>query len=116
MKRFALTLSILFVFGALAYAGPEPLPSGKEMKQIAPAPPVCPNWTGFYIGAFGGYKFGATDTDLTLDGTWNATAIDRADRDAILSEVPDDLDASGAEAGGLIGYNYQWQKWVFGLE
>src|SRR6266404_3988497 len=116
MKRFALTLSILFVFGALAYAGPEPLPSGKEMKAIAPAPPPCPSWTGFYIGGFGGYKFGSADTDLTLGGGWDADPLDRADRDKILSEVPDDLDASGAEAGGLIGYNYQWHNWVFGLE
>src|SRR5437763_15527746 len=101
-KRSALTLSTLALFAALVYAGPEPLPSGKEMKQVAPAPPPCPTWTGFYFGAFGGYKFGATDTNLTLDGSWNATAIDRADRDAILSEVPDDLDARGAAAGGLI--------------
>src|SRR6266705_3184057 len=116
MKRLALTLSILFVFAALVYAGPEQLPSGKEMKAVAPAPPPCPSWTGFYIGGFGGYKFGSADTDLTLGGGWDADPLDRVDRDLILSEVPDDLDASGAEAGGLIGYNYQWQKWVFGLE
>jgi outer membrane immunogenic protein len=116
MKSLALTITISLAVCAVVYAGPEPLPSGKEMKAVAPAPPACPNWTGFYTGAFGGYKFAATDLDLDLGGSWNATAFDRADRDAILSEVPNDLDASGAELGGLIGYNYQWNKWVFGLE
>ena len=86
------------------------------MKQVAPVPPACPNWTGFYVGAFGGYKFAATDLDLNLGGFWHATGADIADRDTILSEVPHDLDASGAELGGMIGYNYQMNRWVFGLE
>lgn len=115
MKSLALTSAISLAVCAVVNAGPESF-SGKEMKAVAPAPPACPTWTGFYVGAFGGYKFGATDLNLDLDGSWNATAFDRADRDAILSKVPDDLDATGAEVGGLIGYNYQWNKWVFGLE
>jgi len=102
--------------GAMIYAGPEPMPSGKEMKAVAPAPPACPNWSGFYAGVSGGYKFGATDLDLDLGGFWNSTPGDRADRDLIRSEAPNDLDMSGAELGGLIGYNYQWNKWVLGVE
>ena len=27
-----------------------------------------------------------------------------------------DLDSDGAEAGGLIGFNYQWHNWIFGAE
>jgi outer membrane immunogenic protein len=27
-----------------------------------------------------------------------------------------DLDASGLVAGGFLGYNYQWNHWVFGVE
>jgi len=39
-----------------AVAGPEPMPSGKEMKQVAPAPPECDyTWTGFYFGGNAGY-------------------------------------------------------------
>src|SRR5436853_3657569 len=26
-------------------------------KAVAPIPPPCPSWTGFYVGGFGGYKF-----------------------------------------------------------
>jgi hypothetical protein len=33
------------------------------------------------------------------------------------AHAPDNLDGSGAEAGGLIGYNYQFRNnWVVGLE
>src|ERR1700730_6874684 len=60
MKRlYALTVAV-FAAVSLAQsvsAGPEPL-SGKEMKEIAPAPPPECNWTGFYVGAFGGYSWG----------------------------------------------------------
>src|SRR5438093_13250347 len=52
-----------------ALAGPEPLPSGKEMKQVAPAPlPEC-NWTGFYVGLHVGGQFGhAEDVDIDSFG------------------------------------------------
>ena len=73
-----------------------------------------PTGTGFYVGAFGGYKFGATDLDLSLGGDWNFRP---ADRDVVEAHAPNNLDASGAEAGGLIGYNYQFtNNWVAGLE
>ena len=41
------------------------------MKQVAPLPSPCPNWTGFYLGMFGGYKFGAIDNDLSMGGDWD---------------------------------------------
>jgi outer membrane immunogenic protein len=115
MKKATLGLIISCVFSALIYAGPEPY-SGKDMKEVAPMPPACPSWTGFYVGGFAGYKFGSADTNLELGGGWDADPLDRADRDLLLANSPDNLDTSGFEAGGLIGYNYQWNKWVFGLE
>jgi outer membrane immunogenic protein len=110
MKKFTLAFAGLCAFCALAYAGPEPLPSGKEMKEVAPAPPACPNWTGFYIGAFGGYKYGVFDpsTRVVEDEVEDSLAID--------SHGSKNLSTSGGEVGGLIGYNYQWNKWVLGLE
>src|SRR5438105_2995248 len=111
MKKAALAFSILCGLCAFALAGPEQF-SGKEMKQVAPVPPPCPNWTGFYIGGFGGYKFAATDIDLNLSGDWSRFPTDRD----VLESRTRDLDTSGAEVGGLVGYNYQWHNWVFGLE
>jgi outer membrane immunogenic protein len=110
MKKFTLILALAFVCGALAYAGPEALPSGKEMKEVAPAPPPCPNWTGFYVGVFGGYKYGIIDPSIHFQ---EDEALDARTVESFASR---DLDTSGAELGGLIGYNYQWNNWVLGLE
>ncbi len=102
----------------MSYAGPEPLSmSGKEMKEIAPAPaPICPSWAGFYAGISGGYKFADTDVNLDLIEGWN-NPIDVLAQHTIEPKGSGDfLDTSGAELGGLIGYNFQWNNWVFGVE
>jgi outer membrane immunogenic protein len=112
MKKTCLALTILFAVSALIYAGPEAI-SGKEMKQVAPAPPACFDWTGFYAGGFGGYKFSSVDNNLSLGGEWHFVPDSR---DLFESEGSRDLDNSGGELGGLLGYNYQWRCWVFGLE
>lgn len=113
MKKINLALIVLFVLSAAAYAGPEAF-SGKEMKQVAPAPEsTCFNWSGFYAGGFGGYKFSSVNLDLNLTGEWNGIPDSR---DLFESEGSRNLDNSGGEAGGLMGYNFQWNCWVIGLE
>ena len=116
MKKLTLTVTIFSVLCALAYAGPESLPSsGKEMKQVMTTPaPECPNWGGFYIGAFGGYKFSNVDINTRMTGDWVVT--NDTDRFDINDFASRDLDNDGGEAGGIIGYNFQMSHWVFGLE
>src|SRR5437879_5427999 len=108
MKQLSRLTTLFCACAALALtvvAGPEPLPSGKEMKQVAPAPvPECFNWTGFYVGGFGGFKFASVDTNLEATGAWFSFPVDKA---AIEDHAADNLDADGAELGGLLGYNYQ---------
>ena len=88
-----------------ALAGPEPLPSGKEMKQVAPAPlPEC-NWTGFYIGLHVGGQFGHAE-DVDLDNYESRGPDPR----------PWGYDQSGVIAGGQVGYNFQWNWVVLGIE
>jgi outer membrane immunogenic protein len=106
MKQL-IRLTILFcgcaALALTAVAGPEPLPSGKEMKQVAPAPlPEC-NWSGFYIGLNVGGQFGHSE-DL--------------DRDGYLAPPPHEwgYDESGVIAGGQVGYNFQWNWLVLGVE
>jgi outer membrane immunogenic protein len=113
MKRVALTVAVFFVAIAMANAGPEPLPSGKEMKQVTPPAPACFNWSGFYVGGFGGYKQSNADLDLTLSGSWTTVpqAVEFGEE-----EGSRDFDIDGGEAGGLIGYNFQWRCWVFVVE
>jgi outer membrane immunogenic protein len=105
MKQL-IRLTILFcACAALALtvvAGPEPLPSGKEMKQVAPAPlPEC-NWTGFYIG-------------LNVGGNWGHSENTDLD-DYNFDNKPWGYSSSGVVAGGQIGYNYQWNWIVLGIE
>ena len=69
--------------------GPEAPPS---ITPASPAPGF--NWTGFYIGAEGGYGFGRTD--------WEGT-------------IPDTR-LSGGLAGGVMGTNAQVGAFVFGVE
>ncbi len=64
MRKLICCLAVFCLVFSLAYAGPEALPDGKEMKQVVPMTATCPHWTGFYLGAFGGYKFSNVDTDL----------------------------------------------------
>jgi len=114
MKKFTLTYALVCAFSAGIYAGPEALPaSGKEMKEVAPALPACPAWGGFYIGAFGGYKFAPSNIDLALGGDWSEIPDERGALEAAASR---DMDISGAELGGLIGFNFQSGNWVFGVE
>ena len=63
LESCVMLVTPLCAFCALAYAGPEQY-SGKEMKQVAPVAAECPNWTGFYIGGFGGYKYGVFDAHV----------------------------------------------------
>jgi outer membrane immunogenic protein len=113
MKMATLTLLILSAVCALTYAGPEQY-SGKEMKEVAPiAAPTCFNWTGFYVGALGGYKRSNVDADLNLGGAWDLSPLAEKTTNSLGSK---NLDNDGAEVGGLIGYNWQFKCWVVGLE
>ena len=110
MRTSTLTVALLFALCTLTYAGSEPLPSGKESIAVAQAPAACPNWTGFYVGVAGGYKYGLAHPSI------NVSEDEGEDAKAIEAAGSSNLDASGAELGGLLGYNYQWHNWVFGLE
>ncbi|HZR78993.1 MAG TPA: outer membrane beta-barrel protein [Chthoniobacterales bacterium] len=111
MKIVLSCLAVLCFSASVGFAGPEALPDGKEMKQVAPAPPSCPNWAGFYAGIFGGYKFSVVNTDLDLGGLWENNPLVPA-----ILDHQHDMDNSGAELGGVIGYNFQFGKWVLGGE
>jgi outer membrane immunogenic protein len=69
-------------------------------------PPVVYDWTGFYIGGNVGYSWGRsrdTSTITNTAGTVLFTSIDRSD-------------VNGVIGGGQIGYNWQVQNWLWGLE
>lgn len=67
--------------------------------KAAPAP-LPYNWTGFYVGGNAGYSWGPWKSD----GLVNGFAV---------SPTPD---LNGAVGGGQIGYNWQFENWVSGIE
>jgi len=74
------------------------LPTRKEPP--APIPVVAPwSWTGFYIGGYIGGSFGSANwNDPFFGGTSNSNTH------------------SGFVGGGLVGYNYQINQFVLGIE
>lgn len=67
---------------------------------IWPAPVVAApyNWTGVYIGGTAGYAWGHSRHCDTLAFCTNGFSVD------------------GFVGGGTLGYNWQWNDWVLGLE
>jgi outer membrane immunogenic protein len=105
MKRLLLSSVVLtaFAIGPVAAA---------DLGARYPAPPRGPvgydpifTWTGFYIGANGGWA--SADKCWTFVGTTLAAA---APRDEGCHT------ADGGVFGGQVGYNWQAGNWVFGLE
>jgi outer membrane immunogenic protein len=96
-----------FVFGMLAAVTMTGSASAADMAVKArPAPPpvaVLYDWTGFYIGANagGGWSHKCWDIVPVVGGPLLAEGCH---------------DASGAVAGGQIGYRWQSAAWVFGIE
>jgi outer membrane immunogenic protein len=76
-------------------------------RPYTKAPPIVApvlTWTGFYIGAQGGYGWGSSDESfLALP---NSPAFFGSQK----------YDTSGGFAGGVLGYNWQAGAFVFGLE
>jgi outer membrane immunogenic protein len=87
MKRLALGILLASIAGA---ANAADLPAAPTPYTKAPAI-VAPinNWTGFYIGAMGGY------------GSENTS---------------DPFGIKGGFAGGTVGYNWQFNQFVAGIE
>jgi outer membrane immunogenic protein len=98
MKKFLLNTVGLVALG-LAPASAADLAARPYTK--APPPMVAPyyDWSGFYIGANGGW----------------GSSRDRRTFDTLTANLGS-YDATGGVAGGQIGYRWQAGTWVFGLE
>ena len=90
----------------------------------APAVAVVYDWTGYYIGTNLGYSFGRGGTDGNVTGTQNVSVF-RTAGPTLVSSVNTALptlpltgraDVNGFTGGGQLGYNWQRERWVFGLE
>src|SRR6185503_20877114 len=78
MKQFALTLSILCVCAAIAWAGPEAL-SGTDMKETV-APIESVEWYSAHewnVSIWGTYVFAANEVEHEVTPTMNCWEPDR---------------------------------------
>lgn len=80
---------------------------------VTKAPVVAPafSWTGFYVGAHAGYGWGRTEFsnsyDIEFPDSYDYLGLGSADAR---------YDADGWLAGGQIGFNYQIDQLVIGVE
>ncbi len=93
MRRLVVSLiATTFLSGVAAHAADLPV------KAPVYKAPLMYNWTGFYVGINGGGGFGHTDWTYVVGGNQAGH------------------NTSGGLIGGTVGYNYQIQNWVLGVE
>src|SRR5262249_2754476 len=69
------------------------------LKEKAPAWADHPvNWTGLYVGGFGGAQYGRGSIEFPASQTFSGSTAD--------------IRPSGWLGGGTLGYNYQAGRWV----
>jgi outer membrane immunogenic protein len=104
MKKLALAIFALAISAVSASAADmAPAPVYTKAPIVAP---VVYNWTGFYVGGNVGYSWGRSSDYSTLTNPAGTVLFG--------SSGSSDLD--GVVGGGQIGYNWQTQNWVWGLE
>jgi outer membrane immunogenic protein len=100
MKKVLLSTVALIAFAAPAAAAD--LAARPYTKAPPPAIAAVYDWSGFYIGANGGWG--------SSRKCWDSVAP------ALLIGAEGCHDATGGTAGGQLGYRWQAGTWVFGLE
>jgi outer membrane immunogenic protein len=98
MKRILLTSVSLMVLGSPALGADLPYAKAPAIPQ-----PVY-DWTGVYVGAFGGGGFGNHNIN---NANGQATAF---------SDFTANYSSQGGLAGGEVGYNWQSGSYVVGIE
>lgn len=92
MLKFASSVAVLALSSAVALAADLPVYDPPPIEAPAAAPVY--DWSGFYVGAHGGYSW--AEADVAIIGTI------------------DDFD--GGLVGGQLGANWQWNMLVLGIE
>src|SRR5687767_9938260 len=93
MYRFLTSTAAVALWSSAALAADIPV---YEPPVDVPEAVVIYDWTGFYIGVQGGWKFGEDDYEVTGADT--------------------SFDVDGPMLGGHLGANWQTGFWVFGIE
>jgi outer membrane immunogenic protein len=84
---------------------------GVKTPMAPPIAPVVSSWTGFYIGANGGWGWSSFDTAFVPDP--NGAFVTGGD---LAGPRFFNTRTDGGVFGGQIGYNWQTGNWVLGVE
>jgi outer membrane immunogenic protein len=110
IRRSLLLAAVLAAAAGSASAAD--LPAPEAVLAPPPAPAAVPaTWTGWYAGLNAGAVWG--DESVSWQGTAGFSA--RAVGD-IANSSPGDVRTTGFTGGGQLGYNFQFQSLVAGLE
>src|ERR1700755_2733835 len=98
MRTTIRAIAALLMLGSAANAAD----MGRPIPYQPPAMVAAPNWTGFYLGVNAGGAFGQDRIGFGVTGFPAFATIDNA--------------FSGFVGGGQIGYNWQFNSLVAGVE
>jgi outer membrane immunogenic protein len=96
MKKILTTIILVASAGTASAAD---MPIGAPYTRVPYVSPVY-SWTGFYIGAMGGYGW-SDEVRASIGGVTFSTSSS---------------DLKGGFAGGTVGHNWQMGSWVMGIE
>jgi outer membrane immunogenic protein len=103
MKKFLLGAVGLIALGMIGPASAADLAARPYTKAPPPMMAAIYDWSGFYIGANGGWGSSRKCWDATTPAS-------------VFLFAEGCHDATGGVAGGQIGYRWQSAAWVFGIE
>ncbi len=106
--------SSIAAFVALCTASVAQSASAAEMPFKAPPSVAVYNWTGFYVGGNAGYGWGDANEAMILGGLWLTDGT--GDNVPLTPLGNGQLKPDGFTGGIQAGFNYQIDRWVFGLE
>lgn len=112
-RHIGLAGAVALVVGSLGTASAADM----AVKALPMAAPVPYTWTGWYVGLNAGGAWNDTRDDVSPSGCFLTGACDPAfATDNPLRSDSVRLRGAGFTGGGQAGYNWQRDRWVFGIE
>jgi outer membrane immunogenic protein len=121
MRKLVVGAAMAAFLGTAGSAAAGGLYEGEgSMKDTRPVAPVA-IWSGLYIGGTVGFGTGDTSDRLDIDTDefdldLGFFTLDESINEPLEALLGNDYDMDGAVYGGFIGYNWQMNNAVFGIE